>query len=89
MFSANSQRKKVISIKHDLVRSCFQFWPKIGEEGDKILREKKTFFLSPTEPILKAKIENMISPDYVLCYIPRANGIFGNILKFLENFKKF
>ena len=40
MFSANSQRKKVISIKHDLVRSCFQFWPKIGDEGDKILREK-------------------------------------------------
>ena len=28
--------------------------------------------LSPSEPILKAKIENMISPDYVLCYIPRA-----------------
>ena len=26
--------------------------------------------LSPSEPILRAKIENMISPDYVLCYIP-------------------
>ena len=86
MFSANSQRKKVISIKHDLVRSCFQFWPKIGDEGDKILREKKTFFsleiLSPTEPILRAKIENMISPDYVLCYIPQANGNFGKNRKF-------
>ena len=30
----------VFSIKHDLARSCFQFWPKIGDEGDKI--EKKT-----------------------------------------------
>ena len=28
------------SIKHYLARSCFQLWPKIGDEGDKILREK-------------------------------------------------
>ena len=28
--------------------------------------------LSSSEPILRAKIENMISSDYVLCYIPRA-----------------
>ena len=28
------------SIKHDLARSCFQFWPKIGDEGDKISRRK-------------------------------------------------
>ena len=28
------------SIKHDLARSCFQLWPKIGDEGDKISREK-------------------------------------------------
>ena len=28
------------SIKHDLARSCFRLWPKIGDEGDKILREK-------------------------------------------------
>ena len=26
------------SIKHDLARSCFQLWPKIGDEGDKISR---------------------------------------------------
>ena len=32
------------SIKHDLARSCFQLWPKIGDEGDKIS--------SPSEPIL-------------------------------------
>ena len=24
------------SIKHDLARSCFQLWPKIGDKGDKI-----------------------------------------------------
>ena len=28
------------SIKHDLARSCFQLWPKIGDEGDKISRKK-------------------------------------------------
>ena len=43
---------EVFSIKHDLARSCFKFWLKIGDKGD--------------------KIENMISSDYVLCYIPRA-----------------
>ena len=64
----------VFSIKHDLARSCFQFWLKIGDEGDKIL--------SPSEPILRAKIENLISPDYVLCYIPRAL----DILEKNENF---
>ena len=30
----------IFSIKHDLARSCFQFWPTIGDEGNKILREK-------------------------------------------------
>ena len=72
---------KYFSIKHDLARSCFQFWLKIGDKGDKISRKKTgealaetVFFeiLSPSDPILRAKIENMISPDYVLCYIPRA-----------------
>ena len=28
------------SIKHDLARSCFQLWPKISDEGDKISRKK-------------------------------------------------
>ena len=31
----------IFSIKHDLARSCFQLWPKIGDEGDKI--EKKNW----------------------------------------------
>ena len=41
---------------------------------------RDSFFLeilSPSEPILRAKIENMISPDYVLCYIPRAMAILS------------
>ena len=74
------------SIKHDTARSCFQLWPKIGEGGDKISRKKTgealaetVFFeiLSPSEPILRAIIETMISPDYVLCYIPRAMAILS------------
>ena len=28
------------SIKHDLARSGFKFWLKIGDEGDKISRKK-------------------------------------------------
>ena len=35
-----TSRKKFFSIKHDLARSCFQFWLKIGDEGDKISRKK-------------------------------------------------
>ena len=38
--------------------------------------------LSPSLPILRAKIENVISSDCVLCYIPQANGIFGNLGNF-------
>ena len=42
--------------------------------------------LSPSEPILRAKIENMISPDYVWCYIPQWK--FWENLKILGNFGK-
>ena len=41
---------------------------------------------------MRAKIENLILPDYVLCYKPRGNGSFGKIwenLGNLENFGKF
>ena len=38
--------------------------------------------LSPSEPIFRAIIENMNSPDYVLCYIPRALGILDKKWKF-------
>ena len=34
------KEKGAFSIKHDLARSCFQFWLKIGDEGDKISRKK-------------------------------------------------
>ena len=37
-----------ISIKHDLARSCFQLWPKIGDEGDKISRKKTGEALAET-----------------------------------------
>ena len=36
------------SIKHDLARSCFQLWPKIGDEGDKISRKKTGEALAET-----------------------------------------
>ena len=55
------------SIKHDQARSCFQLWPKIGGEDDKISRKKlarrQFFFL---KILYWAIIENMISPDHVL-----------------------
>ena len=38
----------IFSIKHDLARSCFQFWPKIGDEGDNISREKTGEALAET-----------------------------------------
>ena len=36
------------SIKHDLARSCFQLWPKICDEGDKISRKKTSEALAET-----------------------------------------
>ena len=73
------------SIKHDLARSCFQLWPKISDEGDKTEKTVSAsawpvFFLeilSPSELMLRAIIENIISPDYVLWY-------FGKIWKILD-----
>ena len=38
----------IFSIKHDLARSCFQLWPKIGDEGDKISRKKTGKALAET-----------------------------------------
>ena len=39
---------QIFSIKRDLARSCFQFWPKIGDEGDKISRKKTGEALAET-----------------------------------------
>ena len=36
------------SIKHDLTKSCFQLWPKIGDMGDKISRKKPGEALAET-----------------------------------------
>ena len=38
----------IFIIKHDLARSCFQLWPKIGDEGDKISRKKTGKALAET-----------------------------------------
>ena len=38
----------IFSIKYDLARSCFQLWPKIGNEGDKISRKKTGEALAET-----------------------------------------
>ena len=40
------------------VRSCFQFWPITGDEGDKTGEAKPVVFrkLSPSEPIMRAII---------------------------------
>ena len=38
--AAVSDLQHISSIKYDLARSCFQFWLKIGDEGDKISRKK-------------------------------------------------
>ena len=37
--SVKSEFFKLSSMKHDLARSYFQLWPKIGDEGDKISRK--------------------------------------------------
>ena len=45
-----------ITIKHDLARSCFKFWLKIGDEGDKISKKtgealaETVFFLEILSP---------------------------------------
>ena len=47
-FKTDSSVKLISSIKHDLARSCFQLWPKIGDEGDKISRKKTGEALAET-----------------------------------------
>ena len=39
---------EIFSMKHDLARSCFQLWLKIGDECDKISREKTGEALAET-----------------------------------------
>ena len=42
------KKMQIFSIKHDLAISCFQLWPKIGDEGDKISRKKTGEALAET-----------------------------------------
>ena len=55
-------------------------WQNFEKKTGEALAETVFFeILSPSEPILRAKIENMISPDYVLCYIVRFLESFENL----------
>ena len=72
-----------LSIKHDLARSCFQLWPKIGDEGDsRPERRKAETGFSQNFVARGADFEghnwNLISPVYVLCYKPQAKAILSN-----------
>ena len=77
------QSEKSLSEDTQIFLTIFDHW----RRGWQNFEEKNwrgvsrdSFFLkilSPLEPILRAKIENMISPDYVLCYIPRAMAILS------------
>ena len=50
------------------------------------LSPHQSFFaiLSRSELIMRAIIENMILPDYVLCYLPRVLELFGEKIGSLE-----
>ena len=48
---------EIFSIKHDLARSCFQFWLKIGDEGDKISRKKLARRYTPSYGNSQLKME--------------------------------
>ena len=54
-----------------VLAQTFQLWL-IGDKGDNIL--------SPSEPIMRAIMENMILPDYVLCYVHQVMGNFGDAM---------
>ena len=45
--------------------------------------------VSPSKPIMRAIIENMISRDYVLCDVPWVSDISWNKLKILDLFRNF
>ena len=77
---------------------CFNYGPNSATRVTKF-REKNwrgvswdSFILeilSLSRPIFTAKIENMISPDYDLCYIPWAIEYYWKKMKILENFGFF
>ena len=77
--NTNRSVREDTSIKHDLPKSATRV-TKFQEEKNWRGAGRDSFFsrnFVTLEPILRAKIENMISPDYVLCYIPRAMAILG------------
>ena len=62
--SSESESLKLSSIKHDLARSCFQLWPKICDEGDKISREKNWQGASRDSFFSKFKISVALDLDF-------------------------
>ena len=61
------------------VKICFLLWKfQLQTWSGEIMFS----ILSPSETILRAIIENMISPEYVLCYVPRATAILSWKWKF-------
>ena len=73
-------RDHVFDFGSKLAMRVTKFWEKNwrGVSRDSFFLK----ILSPWEPILGAKIEKMILPDYVLCYIPRAMAILSWEWKF-------
>ena len=80
------------SIINDLARSCFNFWHKIGDESDKTSSKKTGETLSPSEPILRAKIKPWSRQIMFYVINPDILGKFENFVQFwtvLENVGKF
>ena len=78
-----------------MARSCFQLWPKIGDEGDKISRKKTGEALAETVfsqnfVTLGADFEghNWKHDLAKLCYIPQVLDILGERMKILKPFIK-
>ena len=69
-----------------LAQNQWRGWQNFEEKNWRGVSRDSFFLkiLSPSEPILKAKIENMILSDYVLCYIPRVLEIFRKFKKEME-----
>ena len=68
-----------------LAQNRWRGWQNFEEKNWRGVSRDSFFLeiLSPSEPILRAIIENMILPDYVLCYVPRVLENFGSMLLWL------
>ena len=74
------------SIKHDLARSFFQLWPKIGDEGDKISREKTGEALAET--VFFSKSCDPWSRFWKKIKVLEIFPEISKVLKIMKNFEK-